>query len=131
MKLTSKLNKTTKGQALTSLLAFTAMAIIVTTGAITVSIINATAGDNFSQGNRALYAAQAGAENAVLKLLRDENYTGTIMQIDSDQVDISVTGSATKTINSQSAVGSFKRKVEVIGNFNNNVFTVISWKEIN
>ncbi len=120
-----------KGQALISLLAFIAMASVITTAAVSVAIITARSGDDFSQGNKALSAAQSGIENAILKLLRDDAYTGETMNIDSDSVTINVTGGGVKTITSSSVVGNFNRVVEVVGTFSNNTFTISSWKEIN
>lgn len=123
--------KKQKGQALVSLLAFVAIASVITTAAVSVAIITARSGDDFSQGNKALAVAQAGAENALLRLLRDDTYTGETINIDSDSVQIGVSGASPKTITSTSTVGNFKRIVEVIGTFNNNAFTISSWKEIN
>lgn len=120
-----------QGQALISLLAFIAIASVITTSAVTVAIITARSGDNFSQGNKALLVAQSGAENAILRLLRDENYTGETMNIESDSVTINIVGTSTKTIIATSSVGSFKRTIEVVGAFSNNTFSVSSWKEIN
>lgn len=120
-----------KGQALISLLAFIAMASVITTAAVSVAIITARSGDDFSQGNKALSVAQAGIENATLRLLRDEAYTGETMNIDSDSVTINVSGSGVKTITSSGIVGNFKRVIEVVGTYSNNTFAISSWREIN
>lgn len=121
-----------KGQALISLLAFIAMASVITTAAVSVAIITARSGDDFSQGNKALTVAQAGAENAILRLLRDDTYSGETINIDSDSATIAVSpGISPKTITSTSTVGNFKRVVEVVGAFSNNTFTISTWKEIN
>lgn len=120
-----------KGQALISLLAFIAMAGVITTSAVTVAIITARSGDNFSQGNKALSVAQSGAENAILRLLRNDTYSGETMNIDSDSVAINISGSGTKTINATSSVGGFKRTIQVVGTLSNNAFSITSWKEIN
>ncbi len=119
------------GQALISLLAFIAMASVITTAAVSVAIITARSGDDFSQGNKALSVAESGAENAILRLLRDENYTGETMNIDADSVTINVSGTNVKTIRSSSTVGNFSRTVEIIGTWSNNALTISAWKEIN
>lgn len=120
-----------KGQALVSLLAFIAMASVITTAAVSVAIITARSGDDFSQGNKALSVAQSGIENAILRLLRNDTYSGETMNIDSDSVTINVSGAGVKTITSSAVVGNFKRAVEVVGSYSNNTFTVTTWKEIN
>lgn len=58
------------GQALVTLLVFSAIAIIITSAAVTVSLINTQTTSKYSIGAEALAVAEAGADNAVLKLLR-------------------------------------------------------------
>lgn len=119
------------GQALVSLIVFVTIAGTITTAAVTVAIITARSGDNFTQGNNALVTAQSGAENAIIRLLRDPNYTGETINIGSDSVTINISGTNPKTIVATSSVGNFKRKVEVIGTYSNNTFSINTWKEIN
>lgn len=125
------MKKQHKAQALVTLLVFTATALIITTAAVTVTLINALAADKFAQGEQALHIAEAGADNAVLRLLRNPNYTGeSNLAIGSGTATITVTGTTTKTIVSEGTTGNFKRKIQAVGTFSGNVFTVGSWSEI-
>jgi hypothetical protein len=123
--------KKQKGQALISLIAFIAIASTITTAAVSVAIISARSGDDFTQGSNALTVAQTGIENGIVRLLRDENYTGETFSVSPGSATINVTGSSTKNITSVGTVGNFKRVIEVIGSWSNNTFTISSWKEIN
>ena len=116
------------GQALVTLLVFIATATIITAAATTVTLINSQTTGKFAQGEVALTIAQAGADNAVLRLLRNPNYSGeTDLSIGSGTATITVSGSSVKTIIAEGKDGNFIRKVQVVGTFVNNTFTVSSW----
>ena len=119
-----------KGQALVTLLVFIATATIITAAATTVTLINSQSTGKFAQGESALTIAQTGADNAILRILRDPNGTYTEegpITIGSGTVTITVSGSSVKTITSEGKDGNFIRKVQVVGTFVNNTFTVSSW----
>ena len=121
------------GQALVTLLVFVATAMIITTGAVAVTIINSQTTGKFAQGEEVLHIAEAGADNAILRILRDPNgiYTGEgPLAIGSGTVTITVTGSTTKTITAEGASGNFIRKIRVVGDLTNNTFNITSWREI-
>ena len=120
-------NKT--GQALVSLLVFIATATIITAAATTVTLINSQSTGKFAQGESALTIAQTGADNAILRILRDPNgtYTGEDLTVGGGTAQITVEGSSVKTITSEGKDGNFIRKVQVVGTFVNNTFTVSSW----
>ena len=120
-------NKT--GQALVSLLVFIATATIITAAATTVTLINSQSTGKFAQGESALTIAQTGADNAILRILRDPNgtYTGEDLTVGGGTAKITVEGSSVKTITSEGKDGNFIRKVQVVGTFVNNTFTVSSW----
>ena len=119
-------NKT--GQALVTLLVFIAVATTITAAATTVTLINSQTTGKFAQGESALVIAQAGADNAILRLLRDPNYSGeTDLSIGSGTATITVSGSSVKTITSEGQDGNFIRKIQVVGTFVNNTFTISSW----
>jgi len=120
-------NKT--GQALVSLLVFIATATIITAAATTVTLINSQTTGKFAQGESALTIAQTGADNAILRILRDPNgtYTGEDLTVGGGTAKITVEGSSVKTITSEGKDGNFIRKVQVVGTFVNNTFTVSSW----
>lgn len=120
------------GQALILLLVFVAIGIITTSAAVALSIINAQATSKFAQGQNALSLAEAGSENAIIRLIRDPGYSGPeTLNIEGSTVTITVTSAgAAKTILSKSQDGDFKRTIEVAGTLTNNVFSLTSWKEI-
>ena len=70
-----------KGQALIILLFFAIIAINVTAAATVIILVNSLSGSKFQQGTVAYEIAQAGAENARLRLLRDPNYTGETLAV--------------------------------------------------
>ena len=118
------------GQALVSLLVFIATATIITAAATTVTLINSQTTGKFAQGESALTIAQTGADNAILRILRDPNgtYTGEgPITIGSGTVTINVSGSSVKTITAEGQDGNFIRKIQVVGTFVNNTFTISSW----
>ena len=121
-------NKT--GQALVTLLVFIAVATTITAAATTVTLINSQTTGKFAQGESAFTIAQTGADNAILRILRDPNgtYTGEgPITIGSGTATITVGGSSVKTITAEGKDGNFIRKIQVVGTFVNNTFTVSSW----
>ena len=119
-------------QSLVVLLVFVATATIITAGATTVVLINSQTSSKFTQGQEALTIAEAGADNAILRILRDpaNNYAGETLTIGDGTATINVSGTTTKTILSTGQVGNFMRKVQVVGSFSNNTFTITSWSQI-
>ena len=118
------------GQALVTLLFFMIFAITTTASAVTVIIVNSLAASKFDQGNYTYNVAESGAENALLKLLRDPNYPGETMTIDSATAIIQVSGTNPKIITSQGKIDSFSRTIQVTADYTNNILTIQSWKEI-
>ena len=123
--------KVEAGQALVTLLVFTIVAITITSAAVVIILTNSVGTSKFEQGTNTYYSAESGAENALLRLLRDPNYTGETLPVGNASVIISVanTGS-TYTITSGATLGNFIRRVEVTATFVNNILTVTSWKEV-
>jgi len=119
-----------KGQALITLLIFTAMAVTVTTAAVTVTIINSQATTKFSQGEEAMHVAEAGVENGILRLLRNRSYSGETLTVGGGSATITVSGLGTVTITSVGSSGDFKRTIQVVGTLANNIYSITSWNEI-
>lgn len=118
------------GQMMVALLAFMAMAIILTTAATAVTLVNAQTSSKYGLGQEALRFAESGADNALQRLLRDPNYTGETLSVGTGTATITVSGSGTKTIVSEGVNGSFRRRVQVTATYASNVLTVTSWSEI-
>lgn len=117
-----------KGQAVLTLLFFMVISVSIITAVVIVVINSAQAGSNVEQGTVSYYAAETGAENALLRLLRDPNYTGEVMNVTGGTITIFVSGG---TITSTAKIDNSIRKVQVQTVYNGNVLTVSSWKEIN
>lgn len=118
------------GQAMVTLLIFIVVVTIITSAAIIMLVVNITATSKYQQGTSAYYIAESGAENALLRLLRNPSYTGETMNVGTGTAAITVSGDTEKIITSEGRIGNFNRIVEVRTNFSNNIFTVTSWKEI-
>lgn len=122
------------GQTLIALLFFIMVGIIVTSASILALSVNAQAAQKLSQGEVVRQLADTGGENALLQLLRDNNYAGETMLdvggVTGDNITITVTGTTVKTISSVASSGDFTRKIEISVSLVNNVLTVTSWKEV-
>ena len=121
-----------KGQALIILLFFILVSIMVTSSAVILAFVNSQASSKVEVGGSAYNVAQSGAENAVLRLLRDPTYSSEpALVIGGGTAAISVsTAGSTKTIVSTGTVGNFIRKIQVVADYTNNKLTISSWKEI-
>ncbi len=118
------------GQALVILLFYMIIAITLTTTAVAVVVSNSLSATRNEQGALALQIAEAGAENAIVRLLRSTSYTGETLTIGSGNATVSVSGTSTKTIRSIGVISGFSRTVEVTATLINGVLTVSSWQEI-
>ncbi|MBI3443434.1 hypothetical protein HY008_02090 [Candidatus Woesebacteria bacterium] len=119
-----------KGQTLVILLFFMAAAIIITSAAVVIIVVNSLSGSRLQEGVVTYEIAESGAENALIRLLRDPSYAGETLTIGSGNVTISVTGVNLKTITSIGVLGNFTRTVEVRVTENQGFLTINSWKEI-
>jgi len=108
------------------LLVFMAIAIVITSAAVIVTVVNSTATGQFSFGETALNIATSGAENGLLRLLRDPQYGGEALTVGSGSAVITV---ASGVITSVGKVGIFSRTVQITTSYNNNVLSILSWKE--
>lgn len=118
-----------KGQALTALLIFTAIAITVITATVMLSVANATSASTTELGAQVYGIAESGAENALLRLLRDPSYTGETLTIGDGQATMTVTGDNPKTIASVGTLGSFRREIRVVATLTNGILSIQSWRE--
>lgn len=116
------------GQAVVTLLFLAAISIVVITSVVLVVFNNTLASSNFEQGTVAYYYAESGIENALVRLLRDPNYSGESIDLEGGSVVTQVSGG---TITSTATVANSVRKIQVETLYNNTVLTITSWKEIN
>lgn len=120
-----------RGQALITLIVFVAITISITTGAIIIMGNNILASDKLEQGIISRQLAENGIENALLRLLRNPDYSGETINFDNGNAVINVTKNGNNyIIVSVGTQEKFSRKIQVQTTYNNGILTIISWKEI-
>lgn len=118
------------GQTLVTLLVFVLIAASITTAAVAVLLNTTQASSNATNSIVAAQIADSGAENALLRLLRNPNYAGETLPVGEGEAQIVVTGTDPKTITSTGVIRDFKKTVQVIVTYNNNIMSVSSWNYI-
>jgi hypothetical protein len=119
------------GQVLVTLLFFVIVATIITSASVAIVISNSAATGKFQGGTIAYNIAESGAENALIRLLRDPNYAGENLTVDGGTASISaITSGSNVTIISTGTKGSFSRKVQVVTQYNNGILSISSWQEL-
>ncbi|HWY79798.1 MAG TPA: hypothetical protein VNW29_05580 [Candidatus Sulfotelmatobacter sp.] len=123
-----------QGQALITLLFFTVIGITVTSAAVVMILVNSLSGTKQQQGDIAYNIAQSGAENGLLRLLRDPSYTGETVTVGSGTATISVSGTGSTgnpyVILSKGVTGVFLREVQIMATYQNSLLTVTSRGEV-
>ena len=123
-----------KGQALITLLFFTIMGITITSAAIVMILVNSLSGAKQQQGMIAYEVAQSGADNALIRVLRNPSYSGETLPVGTGQAVITVTGSGSAgdpyIIVSKGEQGIFYREIQVTATYQGNLLTVTQRKEI-
>ncbi|OGE36686.1 hypothetical protein A3B45_00990 [Candidatus Daviesbacteria bacterium RIFCSPLOWO2_01_FULL_39_12] len=122
------------GQALITLIFFTVIATTITTAAVSVLFTNTLSTATAEVGLKAYYAAESGAEEGFLRLLRHPAYGSTetfnqTFEVGEGQAKVTIENGNIISVGSI-LNGSVVRKVEVQTQLNNGAFTVTSWKEI-
>lgn len=117
------------GQALTSLLIvmFIGLSIITTASGIINTSLSSTA--NLLEANDALVIAESGAEDALLRILRNPLYIGGTLPFTNGFATINIASTNPFIIVSTGVVGQHQRSIRVTINNNNGITTVTSWKE--
>lgn len=123
------------GQALVTLLFFTIIATTVITAAVLVIVVNSTSSSRQQAGSIAYQIAQSGADNALLRVLRDPNYTGEVLSVGSGSATVTRTGAGTTTdpyiFLSIGQTGNFIKSIEVTAHYDSSDQLIVdSQKEI-
>ena len=118
------------GQSVITLLIFMIIGVTITTAGVMMIITSSTATSATQESTIAYYAAESGAENALLRLLRNPTYTGETLQLGNANVAITISGTGPYTIESTAVNGNFTRTIQVTVAYLNNILTVTSWQEI-
>lgn len=120
-----------KGSVSIMLILVVVMLSTITTAAVALAISTTRDTTTHTMGERALSIAESGAENAILRLLRDPSYTGEVdLPIGTGTATIVVTGTTSKTITSTAVVGDYSRAVQVELSNTGGLLSVSSWQEL-
>ena len=132
-----RFKKNNKGQALVSLLFITAIAFTIIAASAIFIFQNIQGATVEEQGVGSYYMAEAGVNEALLRILRDPNYTGTPQGQPLVIQTANATGSAQVQYSSISgmitSIGTYNnsvRKIQVQTVYNNGVLNISSWKEV-
>jgi len=119
------------GQVAIMLILIIVVLSTITTTAVALAFSTSRDTTILTLGERSLMVAESGAENAVLRLIRDHGYTGDLsLSIGPGNATIVVTGSAPYTILSTGRVGDIVRTVQVQANIIAGKLTIVSWQEL-
>jgi hypothetical protein len=127
-----KSRKNSSGQILTSVLVFMAFGLSIVALSATLTIISMQNTAKYSQSEQASIYAEAGAEEAVLRLIRDPSYIGGSFPVASGSVvSIQVVANGDdRVITSTATYNGFTKKVLAQVNLANSKVTLVSWKQI-
>lgn len=102
---------------------------MLSTAAVAVVLANSLSSTRVTESIHALEAAEAGAENAIIRLIRNPEYTGETLTLASGNATVTVSGATSKIVRSVGLVGSFSRIINVGVTLTEGVVSVISWQE--
>jgi len=127
-----KSHNNTSGQILTSVLVFMAFGLSVVALSATLTIINMQNTAKLAQSEQASNYAEAGAEESVLRLIRDPSYNGGDLSIATDAtITIQVVANGDdRTITSTATYNGFTKKVLAQVHLANGKVSLVSWKQI-
>lgn len=119
-----------KGNVSIMLVLIIMMLSVLTTAAVALAISTTRDTTTLTLGERALTIAESGAENAILRLLRDPSYPGEPdLLIGPGSATIEVTGVSPKTITSTGVAGTYTRVVKVDIDYVGGILTPTNWRE--
>lgn len=118
------------GFILTALLVFIVVILIISTTSIAISISSMRGQSFFEGGLVTLAAAESGVENAILRLLRDPEYTGETLAIGGAIVEIEVLATSPTIITVTADSGAYEKTIEVRLDRVAGVLQLQRWREI-
>lgn len=126
------INKFYLGQALVSLIIFSAISMIIISAMITIIASNSLFSSINQQSLLVKQAAENGIENALINLLRNPSYLGETMDatVNNFPTVITITGSDNnKTIVSTASTINFKWKIVAKIDYTDNIMKLIFWQD--
>ena len=118
------------GFALVILMFLMVLAVTVITAAVSLMILGSSSSTLLISGDSTKSIADSCIENAIIRLIRNPAYSGESLDINEGNCQITVTGLTDKTVSAQANYGNKKKRVEVNLNLNNNIISLISWKDV-
>lgn len=119
------------GQSLIILLVFVAVAVTITAASASLAVINSSSSSNIELGQLTYNITESGIENALMRLLRDPEYTGETLTVDDGTATITVAGTyPSLTVVSQGTLGGFSRRIQAVVQFTSGVMSISSWREV-
>lgn len=120
-----------QGQALITMLFIMVIGVLVTTGAVFALYNNTSIASNDELGMIARTTAEAGIENALLRIIRDPAYVGETIDFGGGRSAIvTVASSSSQLVTSVGTISSVTRKLQVGIQYNQGILTIVSWSEI-
>ncbi|MCA9370034.1 MAG: hypothetical protein H6774_00310 [Pseudomonadales bacterium] len=121
---------TQRGSALVMLLVITSVCMIVIVTTLSMMLITTENSYRISRQREAQMVAESGIENALVTLLRNPEYTGEILTIDSGTATITVIeDGGVATITSVGVVDTLQSRIVVEADTSSGAVQVISWQE--
>lgn len=118
------------GFALVILLFLMVLAVTVITAAVSLMILGSSSSTLLISADTTKSIADSCIENAIIRLIRDPAYSGESLDVNEGNCQITVTGSSDKNVSVQANYGNKKKRVEANLNLNNNIVSLISWKDV-
>lgn len=116
-----------KGQIFITLLFFVIIGVTIISAEAIVLFTNILSASSAEQGTNAYYVAESGAEEALLRLLRNPSYIGGVITVGSGNAVVQINGNI---ITSTGTYASIIKKIQIQTVSNNGVLSIVSWKEI-
>jgi len=126
-----KPNSRSRGQAMITMLYIMVIGVLVTTGAV-YALYSNTVVATVDEASISAYAyAENGIENALLRLIRDPDYTGeTLVFGDQQDVEVSILSGSPQYITAAGRSGKASRVLQVAVQYIEGELVIDSWKEI-
>lgn len=118
------------GHVIVSILIVMVVATTVMTAIVSLVISNFLNTGLQLQSSQALSTAETGVENAILRIIRDPDYSGETLMIGDSTVAVTVTGDTNKTIRSVGTTSNAQRIIEAQVTYQAGRLELVSWQEI-
>lgn len=120
------------GQTMVMVILITVILMSVTTMAVAMIVTNAMSISREERGTHALEIAESGAQEGILRILRDPSVTVTGLNLDVDDgaATVDITGSGTKTITSEGVIDGYSRSIEAQVHLDAGQLVIDSWREL-